>query len=211
MNQAIRAPIRVILADDHPVVRMGLATLMEDSEFAVVGEASGPGELLASLEHTECDVLVTDYLMPGEATPDGLRLVTQLRTLRPELPIVVLTMMRDPSLLRALWATGVRALVDKTTAMQDIVPALRLVAAGHTFLSADFGMRVAESAGYAQPLSGREADVMRRFASGMSVSAIAERQSLSVKTISKQKMDAMRKLGLRSDLELYRYAIEVGF
>jgi two-component system capsular synthesis response regulator RcsB len=209
MRQATPAPIRVILADDHPVIRMGLGTIMEHSEFQVVGEASCPGELFSLLQDVECDVLVTDYLMPGDEMPDGHRMIERVRADWPTLPLVVLTMLRNPSLLRALWASRVNALVDKTTALQDIVPALRLAASGHTFLSANYGARLAEFSG-GDALSGREADVLRMLVSGMSVSEIARKHGRSIKTISKQKMDAMRKLGLGTDMELHRYALDVG-
>ena len=212
MNISNDADIRIILADDHPIIRKGVMAVLEGSDIRVVGEASCPVELLSLLSRVECDAVVTDYIMPSDSSPDGIRLIERLRALRPELPIVVLTMLRNVGLLQALLAAGVKAIVDKSTAMAEIHTAVRLAATGHVFVSATFEGRLARFGAHSvNRLTEREGEIIRLLVAGMSVTEIARKLDRSVKTVSKQKTDAMKKLGLRSDMEIYAYATEVGY
>jgi two-component system capsular synthesis response regulator RcsB len=205
-------PIKIILADDHPILRKGVMAVLADSEIRLGGEASSPAELLSLLERVEYDVIVTDYVMPGDDCPDGIRLIERLRALRPRVPIVVLTMLRNVGLLQSLLATGVRAIVDKSTAMAEIHTAIRLAVAGHVFVSATFEGRIARfGVRSVRRLTDRESEVIRLLVTGMSVTEIARKLERSVKTVSKQKTDAMKKLGLRSDMEVYAYASQAGY
>lgn len=212
MNTKNDSSIRIIIADDHPIIRKGVMAVLSGSDIQVVGEASCPVELLSLLDRVECDAVVTDYVMPSDSSPDGIRLIERLRHLRPRLPIIVLTMLRNVGLLQALLSSGVKAIVDKTTAIAEIHTAVRLAAMGHVFVSATFEGRLARFGAHSvSKLTERESEVIRLLVAGMSVTEIANKLDRSVKTVSKQKTDAMKKLGLRSDMEIYAYATEVGY
>jgi two-component system capsular synthesis response regulator RcsB len=211
---------RIILADDHPVVLMGIRALLEDhgEGLRVVGEAVDARGLHDLLEQERCDLLITDYCMPG-AMPgkgegeDGLMLLHALRRQYPDMRIIVLTMVGNAALIRGMLAVGVDGVVNKTALSRELLLAVRAVLQDRDYLcertQAALGMSgpaVVEPA----RLSRREAEVVRLFASGMSVTQIAERLHRSVKTVSKQKNDAIRKLGLAGDAQLYEYARSVG-
>ncbi|AIF48253.1 response regulator transcription factor [Dyella japonica] len=208
-------PIRAFLADDHPIVRSSVR--MEISRIAdvqVVGEASTADELVAFIRTEPCDLLVTDFSMPGDVDEDGLAMLDTIRRLRPDLPIVVLTMLTNLALLRAIHDRGVSCLVIKSDGMSELASALRAVVAGDSYVSANarhlFHAASRRDAAPGVALTDREAEVLRLFASGRSVSEIAAQRGRSVKTISHQKISAMNKLGLRNDPELYTYAHEHG-
>jgi two-component system capsular synthesis response regulator RcsB len=151
--------------------------------------------------------------MPSAEEADGLGLVQRIRRLYPDLPIIVLTMMGNVGVLGAILATGVRGLIDKSAGMNEISIAVQAVGQGRDYVSTTFRQSLLQSqfdseVGASARLSPREGEVLRLFASGLTVSAIAERLSRSVKTVSRQKSDAMAKLGLKSDLEIYVFARE---
>jgi two-component system, NarL family, captular synthesis response regulator RcsB len=208
--------IRAYIADDHPIVRASVR--MEISrlpEIHVVGEAATADELTAFIRTEPCDLLITDFNMPGDADEDGLAMLDAVRQHRPDLPVVVLTMLTNSALLRAIHARGVAALVLKSDGMAELASALRAVVAGDRYLSANARQSCQVSArrdatGAGTTLTDREAEVLRLFASGRTVSEIAAQRGRSVKTISHQKISAMNKLGLRNDPELYTYAHEHG-
>jgi two-component system capsular synthesis response regulator RcsB len=208
--------LRVFIADDHPIVRTSVR--MEISripELQVIGEASTADELLAFVRDQPCDLLVVDFNMPSHAEEDGLAMLDTIRGLHPKLPIIVLTMLTNPALLRAIHERGVAGLVIKSDGMAELAATLRAVVAGDRYVSANARLlfqtpsrRDASAPGVA--LTDREAEVLRLFAAGRTVSEIAAQRGRSVKTISHQKISAMNKLGLRNDPELYTYAHEHG-
>ncbi|RPE81574.1 response regulator transcription factor [Vulcaniibacterium tengchongense] len=208
--------LRVVLADDHPVVVMGVRAVIESSGVGrVVAEAANPDELMAVLAATPCDVLITDFAMPGSRQVDGYSMIGLLRRQFPDLPIVLLTMMNNPATLRRVAAAGVLGLVEKGAAMEELPAAIQSAARGRPYFSASLRQKIEEAegstAGYGEVrLSPRETEVVRLLASGLTVTQIAERLHRSVTTISRQKGDAMRKLGITSDAELYAYAREHG-
>lgn len=205
---------RVIVADDHPIIRAGVRMVLKDAlDVNVIAEADSPEALLAVLSETPADLLITDFSMPSAEEADGLGLVQRIRRLYPDLPIIVLTMMSNVGVLGAILATGVRGLIDKSAGMNEISIAVQAVGQGRDYVSTTFRQSLLQSqfnseAGASARLSPREGEVLRLFASGLTVSAIAERLSRSVKTVSRQKSDAMAKLGLKSDLEIYVFARE---
>ena len=227
IRQSEVVPVQIIIADDHPIVLMGLKALLESQGHAgrVVGEAHGGKELLALLSTHACDLLITDFSMPGEAdSEDGLLLLKRVRRIYPDLPIVVLTMLRNPALIRGMLAAGVQAVVDKASMMKELLLAMHAVDAGRVYLSESLredvlergavhagaaGLDSARSDAQASAtavLSAREAEIVRLYAGGLTVTQIAEQVHRSVKTVSQQKNDAMRKLGLESNSQLYEYA-----
>lgn len=208
--------MRIVICDDHPVVVMGvkaiLGTLGETCQ--VVGEAHGGKELLDMLETRPCDLVITDFSMPGEShRDDGLPMLRRLRKAWPELPIIVLTMIHNAALMQGMLKLGVQGIVDKAGMTTELVRAIRAMSTGRSYVSTGGSGANAQAAEGADDrtaavaaLSLREAEVMRLYAQGLSVTQIAETVRRSVKTISKQKNDAMRKLGPESNRELYEFA-----
>ena len=204
--------LRVVLADDHPIVLLGSRMLIEQGGTTVVGEARNPQELLLILSSTQCDVLVTDFAMPGEGHADGLAMLGLIRRKYPELPIVVLTNMSNIGVLRSILGEGVRGIVEKGAEMGELPVAIRSAAKGAVYLS-DKLRRNLEEQGFtakegATParLTAREMEVVRMLASGLSPAEVSQALHRTVKTVSWTKISAKRKLGLKSDAELYEYA-----
>ncbi|QSX74702.1 response regulator transcription factor [Lysobacter arenosi] len=209
-------PLRIIIADDHPIVRSGIRELLESSgEYGPFVEVGSADALVEALEHDSFDLILTDFNMPGGQITDGLNLLELVRQRWPLTPLVVLTMVSNIGLLRAVLDTGVRGLLNKADALDELGLAVRAVSQGQTYISTDLRSKInaaqaAAPGGREMRLSPRESEVIRMFASGMTVSQIAAQLERSAKTISRQKMDAMAKLGLRNDREIYNYAREKG-
>lgn len=206
----------IIIADDHAIVASGVRSVLErDLGNRIVAEAVSSEQLLALLENTACDLLVTDFNMPGGTAVDGLGLLQLLARRWPALPVVVLTQVNNPGVyLSVLQLPSVLGLVHKSDAIPEIAQAVATAARGRRYSSRFVKRQLEEAETDAQAapvaLSKREAEVMRLFALGKSVSEIAALLNRSVKTISKQKIDAMRKLGVTTDLEFYAYARDHG-
>jgi len=210
--------LNVIIADDHPVVLAGVRAILRSSpQLRVAAEAKSVSEVYARLGDTACDVLVTDYSMPVVGEADGLSLISEIRRRYPLLPIVVLTMMANPGMIQILLAQGVLALVDKTSSMDELPTAVLSAARRRRYLSSTFrsklAMLEAASAEAVPPprLSPRETEVVRMLALGATPAEVAERLGSGTKTISKQKKDAMRKLGLTTDAALFEYVRAQGW
>lgn len=214
--QGARLVVRIVLADDHPIVSSGVRALLEQHPgLRVVAEATSPDELLRVLDRTDCELVVTDFNMPGEQAADGLSLLQLIGRRWPERPIVVLTQMANPGVLGNISRlANVRGVISKSDAMKELPTAVNAAVAGRGYLSTTVRKQIesaqGDSADSASALSKREAEVMRLFALGHTVSEIARQLNRSVKTVSSQKVEAMRKLGVKSDLEFYAYAREHG-
>lgn len=207
--------IGIVLADDHPIVSDAVRQLLErESDLRVLACARSARELLESVERTACDIVVTDFSMPSTEAVDGLPLISMLRRRWPRMGIIVLTMISNPGVLQSILDVGANALINKSDAMSELVVAVRVVSRDQTYVSQAtkelLAKAVAGTAAQAMALSPREAEVIRLFASGKTVTEIARHLNRSVKTISTQKLEAMAKLGLKSDLEIYSYARENG-
>lgn len=204
--------MRVIISDDHPVVLMGLKAALQSygDRFRIVGEARSGKELFELLAREPCDLLITDFAMPSEnPDEDGLAMLTRVREGLPRLPVLVLTMLSNPALVQSMLAAGVRGVVDKMAMTRELMLAIDMIKAGRVYLS-ERTRRQIEGGEETGALSPREAEVVRFLAQGVTVSEIARRTERSVKTISQQKRDAMRKLGLESDKQLFDYARSSG-
>lgn len=210
-------PLRIFIADDHPFTLAGVRAEIERAgePFLVAGEASNGTALLELLVESRAgDLLVTDFAMRGPRLRDcdGLPLLLMLRRQFPGLPIIVLTEVDNPAMLRAMVDAGVRGLVDKTSARNELLSAIHKVAAGRIYFCRAMRHALDQAGGdksHAR-ISPHEAEVVRLFVGGLSVSEIAMRLSRSVKTISRQKNDAMHKLGLDNNSQLYAYARDHG-
>lgn len=208
--------LRAIVADDHPIVRVSvIAEIRKISAIDVVAEASSPSELIATLQSTPCDLVITDFSMPSPAGDDGMDLLDRIRGRWPQIKVIVLTMLSNAGLLNAIRSKGVAALLSKADRLEDITSAIRAIKAGETYMSASVVRLLGLSAGSVRQnglraLTEKEIEVLRLFVGGSTISEIAAKRERSVKTISHQKMSAMHKLGVRNDPELYNYAHEHG-
>ncbi len=209
-------PVRVILADDHPIVAAGVRQLLEqDSSTSVVHVASSTDELMNTLASTPCDLLITDFSMPGNTAPDGLSMLGTIRRKWPDLADIVLTRISNPAVLRSIRDTGVRGLINKSDALSELPQAVLTVLNGRAYI-AKAALALLESAeatlgkSAEAALSPKETEVLRLFASGMSVKDISLQLNRSSKTISNQKLSAMEKLGIKSDVEIFAYASSHG-
>ncbi len=209
--------IRVVIADDHPVILLGARhALAQFPEMEVVGEARQSTDLVRALTHAPCDVLVTDLAMPGGLHGDGLPLIGYVRRHFPTLPVVVLTMLENPALIHRLSEMGVTAVVSKSDDLAHIGLAVRHVVRGLSYAGPSVrGAHEALGKGGAakragELLSQRELEVVRLYVSGMTLKEVAQRLNRSIKTVSTHKIAALRKLGLERDSELFQYAQSAG-
>jgi two-component system capsular synthesis response regulator RcsB len=204
--------LRIILADDHPVVLLG-AEMALGNTFSIVAQAHNAEELIDHLHGTPCDLLISDYSMPYGRLPDGLALMGYLKRHFGQIPLIVMTMLRNPSLLQALLNAGAHGLFDKRSPLSELKQAAYTVAKGRRYLCPAFasilGAQALPSSGTAEPLvslSERELEVVRLFVQGLSGRQIAAQLNRSEKTISRQKRTAMDKLGLGHDGGLVEFA-----
>ena len=205
--------IRVAVADDHPTMLAGMEYLLSTMpDVAVVGMVADSTGLVELLGSTGCDVVVTDFSMPGGRYGDGISLIGFLRRRFPMLRLVVLTGLESPAVLQSILAVGVDALVGKLDEPEHTQEAIRAAFERRPYRSPGIQRIVdAMPAPHAEgSLSKRETEVVRLLAEGLSVSEIGERVGRSRKTISAQKVAAMKKLGLQGDAELFRYALANG-
>lgn len=204
-------PGRVIVADDHPAVMLGVeAILRQHGGFRVVARVSSTDALLDVLESTPADLLLSDFMIPYGEEADGLSLLGKILRTRKQLPVVVLTMLTHPETLAALLRLGVLGLVDKRGAAHEIPIALELAQSCRSYVSPTFRELISNmerrNAGGGAHMSPREMEVVRRFSTGVSLPEIARQLHRSRKTVSRQKRDAMRKIGITTDSELMEYA-----
>ncbi len=205
---------RIAIADDHVLVRRGLAELLREmDDFRVVGEAATGDELLRLVRDERVDVVVMDMNMPG---PSGLDLVKSMRAEFPRLPILVLSAHPEDQYAVRVVRAGAMGYLTKESAEADLVEAVRRVASGKRFLTqslAESLLDALDSDPDADPhtaLSDREYQVLRLLASGLTVGGIAEHLSLSVKTVSTYRSRLLQKMGMSNNAELTRYALENG-
>lgn len=207
--------MRVIITDDHPVVRIGLRMLVNlNRDCEIVGEADGPDSLSELLATTPCDLLITDFSMPGNSQADGLKMLGHVQRSHPKTKIILVTMFANVTTLKAAFAHGVMAVVAKGASAKELPTAIKSVTEGRRFISESLRTTLLQVDTRAQAtlpaLSGKEYEVVRMFASGMTVSEIASQFKRSVSTISKQKNMAMQRLGITTDVDLFVYARESG-
>ena len=204
-------PSTVIIADDHPVVVAGVETILKAHRYDVVARAHDTDTLFEALSDHPCDVVVTDYSMPEGDQPDGMPMIRRIRAVRPDIGIVVLTMLSNAAILRSLLDMGVAAIFDKRTSLREIPVAVHAADVGRCYLSPGIRRLFQEvdcaigQDDLTSRLSPREIEVLRAYAKGHSLSDIAAIMGRSFKTISRQKRSAMAKLGLVNDVQLYQY------
>lgn len=200
--------MRVLLADDHPIVLMGVREIIErDPRFSVVGEAMSSSDLIEKIAQLRPDVIITDYNMPGDDQyGDGTRLVEYLRRHFPEPRVLILTVISNPQVLAWLYELGISGVISKNAGLEQILVALdAFYREGH--FQQDTGGEVSsdEADDVSRKLSQltvKEFEVLRLFACGMSVGDVAQSLNRSIKTISTLKMSAMHKLEVDNDQAL---------
>ena len=205
--------IKVIIADDHPVILFGAAqALLKFPEIEVIGQARQSTELIQLLQKSPCDVVVSDLAMPGGQFGDGMPLLGYIGRQFPAVRIVVLTMLENPALLKRLREVGVTAVINKSDDLSHIGLAIVHVMRGQEYIGPSVRLAL-DSMGLSASgqqrdvvLSKRELEVVRLFVSGMTITEIAAQLKRSIKTISTQKNTAMRMLGIERDSELFQYA-----
>jgi two-component system, NarL family, response regulator NreC len=206
--------IRIVVVDDHAVVRSGLRLLLSaEEDLEVVGDAGTVREAVFEVRAAKPDVLLLDVTMPEESGIDGL---PKLLHEAPEMRVLMLSMQDDPSYLREAFAAGARGYVLKEAIDAELVAAVRDVAAGNRYVHPTLGARMvaadaaARAAVDADPLSDREREVLRLLALGHTNQEIAKQLYISVRTAETHRAHIMRKLQLSTRAELVRYAIEHG-
>ncbi|HYU78275.1 MAG TPA: response regulator transcription factor [Vicinamibacterales bacterium] len=205
--------VRLLLVDDHAVVREGLrALLASDPRFEIVGEATDGESAIAQANALRPDIVVMDVSLPGV---NGVQATRQLRGQLPDTRVVALTVHEEGGYLRSLLDAGAAGYVLKRSAASELVRALYAVADGGTYLDpameghlAGRLVRNAPHIGPAPGLSDRETEVVRLVARGYSNKEIANKLQVSVKTVETYRYRAVEKLGLRGRADLVRYAIE---
>jgi DNA-binding NarL/FixJ family response regulator len=206
--------IRVLIADDHAIVREGLRRIVSETpDIAVTGEASSGEEMLDLVRTQSGDVALLDLAMPGRGGIDTLR---QLKKEKPELPVLILSIYpEDQYAVRAL-REGASGYLTKEAAPDELVVAIRKAAQGRKYVSATLAERLAldlEANAEELPheaLSNREYQVMLMLSSGRTVREIADELALSVKTISTNRARLLKKMGMRTNAELTYYAVKQG-
>lgn len=206
--------LRVLIVDDHGVVRAGLRRVLEaEPGIEVVGEAEDARTAVFQARATKPDVVLMDVTMPGksgiEATPDVLHDVPSAR-------VLILSMQDDPSYVRAAFAAGAAGYVLKEAAETELVTAVRAVAAGEEYVQPGLGARLVAAEAEerrrteADPLTERERGVLRLLALGFTNQEVAAKLYVSVRTVETHRAHVLRKLGLKTRAELVRYALERG-
>jgi two-component system capsular synthesis response regulator RcsB len=205
--------ILVAVADDHPVILLGIEAALDDiPTMRRIGSVRNSSELVALLDSHPCQVLVTDYAMPGGSYGDGLNLLTFLAERYPDIAIVVITSMDKPILIRTLLARGIDHLLSKADDISHVVAAVQAAHVRRRYFSPTIATIVQSlSGGKPIPtLSARESEVLSLYVAGNSINDIAGRLGRSKQTVSTQKVSAMTKLGMASDADLFKFAVEVG-
>lgn len=206
--------IRILVADDHGVVRRGIAQILDGSnDLVIAAEASTGEEALELAKHKEFDVAIIDILMPGRG---GLDIIRELRSLRPTMKIIILSMYSEEQFAVRSLRDGASAYLTKTSADVELVDAIHTVASGHRYITAEVAERLAyyvECDSELPPhelLSRREFQVLVLIGSGRSVKETARELHLSDKTVSTYRARILSKMGLKTNAQLIKYVLEHG-
>jgi two-component system, NarL family, invasion response regulator UvrY len=206
--------MRILLTDDHAVVRQGLKLILADHfKNAVFGEARNAHEALTRVSKDKWDVAVLDVTMPGRS---GMEILREMKRLKPKLPVLILSMHPEDQFAVRMLKGGAAGYLTKESAGEELVGAIKKVVAGGRYISPSLAERMAsyldidvQKAPH-ERLSDREFLILRMIASGKQVSQIARELNLSVKTISTYRARILEKMDMKNNAELTRYAVERG-
>lgn len=210
-------PLRLLLVDDHPIVRTGLRMLFQsEPDMQVVGEAGGGAEAIVAVQKLHPDVVIMDVAMPGMT---GIEATRQIKANSPETAVLALTMHEDEQYFFAMLNAGASGYIPKRAAPDDLVAAIRVVAEGNVFLYSSLArflmkdiveQKLAPAAEGGDGLTTREIEVLTLIAEGRTSREIAEELVISVKTVERHRENIMNKLDIHSRVELVKYAIKRG-
>lgn len=207
--------MRVLITDDHAVVRRGLEQILADAyEDIVFGEATNAEQAIELVEHGDWDVVILDISMPGRSGLDALK---EIKKLRPAIPVLILSIHPEDQYARRVLKAGASGYMTKESAPEELVNAINKVVSGGKYVSAALAEKLAvdleiDDTGMLphKRLSDREYEVLLLIASGHTISEIADKLALSVKTISTYRTRILEKTNLKSNADLVRYAIQNG-
>jgi two-component system, NarL family, invasion response regulator UvrY len=211
-HRTAQTPIRIMIVDDHAILRAGVREMLQDEEdLQVVGEAGSAEETLQLLNNgTEVDVVILDVTLPGQS---GIDLLKTLRRDRPDLQILVLSMHPERSFAVRLMRAGANGYVPKMIVPEELVRAVRAVGSGRRYITPIVAELLASEAAAEEDgplhnrLSERELQVFTRIARGVSPAVMANELGLSVKTVSTYRARILEKMGMRSNAEIAAYAV----
>ncbi len=208
---------KVILADDHAILRTGLRLLLESEGISVVGEAKSGTEVLAMLEGCHADVLIIDLSMPDM---NGLELIKQIKEKKIDIKMLVLSMHTEEQYVKAAMMNGASGYVEKSAFDTELLTAIKMVVAGEVYLSPKHAMLMVNTLLQAEEntvefdpyaiLSKREIEVLQLLVRGYSLSEAGQKLGVSLKTIDTYKSRIFSKLGISKKSELVQYALEHG-
>jgi DNA-binding NarL/FixJ family response regulator len=206
--------ITVLIADDHAVVRRGLRQILTETRDILVGAEAGTAEeVLQLVDHQRFDVVVLDISMPRA---NGLELLAQVRRSHPELPVLILTVFSEEQYAVRAIKAGAAGFLTKESAPEKLIEAVRKVASGGRWVSAELGETLAsivagEVRGVPhERLSDREFEVLKLLASGKTVTQVSQELALSVKTVSTHRTRILKKMEMKTNAELTRYCVTQG-
>jgi len=203
--------IRILIADDHAILRRGLKEiLVRELEGAVCGEAEDAQQVLVQVQNCEWDLVTLDITMPGRS---GLDVLKDLKAMCPKLPVLVLSMHPEEQYGRRILKAGASGYMNKKSAPEELIKAIRKLLAGGTYVSPALAERLAldlkrdATRPAHEMLSDREFEILRMIASGKTVTQIAEELHLSVTTISTHRARILEKMHMTTTAELMHYAL----
>lgn len=204
--------IKILMADDHPIVRMGMRKILEKAhDMVVADEAETGAEVLSKALNNRYDIVLLDISMPGRS---GLEVLTQLKKEKPDLPVLILSMYPEEEYAVRALKTGASGYLTKKSASGELVTAIRKVSTGQKYISSSLASLLASYLEIDQDkkphetLSNREYQVMRMISSGQSLTSIADELCLSLRTVSTYRTRIMSKMNLTSNAELTRYTLK---
>ncbi|MCE1164799.1 MAG: response regulator transcription factor [Bacteroidetes bacterium] len=207
--------IRILIADDHPIVRNGLKQMISDeADMNVVCEASDAGEVFAGIEKNELDVLILDISMPGTG---GFEILSRLRNNGSKTPVLMLSALSEDLYASKSLKAGASGFINKESAPEELVKAIRKVFSGGVYVSSHLAEKLAVDLKHDvdkppyEYLSTREFQIMCMIASGKTVSEIAKELYINVKTVSTYRSRILEKMNFRNNSELTKFCIREGF
>lgn len=206
--------IRAIIADDHAVVRSGLQFAFDlHSNIQIVHECANGNELISYIQKNDCDVVILDVLMPGK---DAIDVLKDLKLLKPKIPVVIFTMNTEENLQMRMFKNGASAFIGKEEGLDVLISAINRIVKGEKYYSEQqlkmfakhFDELSSKSTASLEELSDREFQLLTMLAYGYTKSEIAEKLNLSKHTVSNHRNSILKKLRLRNNAELTKYAID---